>query len=56
MSLEEDADTNAGTKPQRLAIEQNYAKVKAQYDAQLANAFKAKLVKPDRAPALSAIC
>lgn len=60
----EDADTNPETKPQRtsqrLAIEQNYAKVKAQYDAQLANAFEAKWVKPsdvpDRAPELNKIC
>lgn len=41
---------------QRIAIEQNYDRVKATYDARLADAFRAKLVKPadvpERAPTL----
>lgn len=41
---------------QMLAIEQNYARIQAEYDARLRNAFEAHLVKPSdvplRAPAL----
>ena len=50
----EDAETNSDAKlqrtSQRISIEQNYARVKAQYDARLADAFRAKLVKPDDVP------
>ncbi|MCA9340676.1 MAG: hypothetical protein KDA17_07200 [Candidatus Saccharibacteria bacterium] len=42
---------------QRVAIEQNYARIAADYDARLRNAFEAKLVAPpdvpDEAPALT---
>lgn len=56
----EDAESNPDAKiqrsSQRIAIEQNYDRVKAVYDARLADAFRAKWVKPsdvpDRAPTL----
>jgi uncharacterized iron-regulated membrane protein len=35
---------------QRIAYEQNYRRIEADYDAALANAFKAKLVKPSDVP------
>jgi hypothetical protein len=45
---------------QRIAIENNYARVAAQYEATLANAFKAKLVRPadvpEHAPKLDLAC
>ncbi len=41
---------------QRIAQEQNYERIRAQYDARLADAFRAKLVRPpdvpDHAPTL----
>jgi hypothetical protein len=54
------AQSDPVTKPQResqrIAIENNYNRVRAEYDAKLRDAFQAKLVKPpdvpDRAPAL----
>lgn len=56
----EDTESNADAKvqrtSQRIAIEQNYDRVKATFDARLADTFRAKLVKPadvpDRAPTL----
>jgi hypothetical protein len=56
----EDGETNPDFKiqrsSQRIAVEQNYDRVKAVYDARLADAFRAKWVKPadvpDRAPTL----
>ena len=36
---------------QLATYEQNYARVQAEYDAKLANAFEAKLVKPGDVPA-----
>lgn len=48
------AETNTEVRPQlraqRTAHEQNFNRVKAEYDAALANAFKAKLVKPPDVP------
>lgn len=48
-----DAEQNATTPEgreqrtsQRIAIEQNYDRVKAQYDGRLRDAFRAKLVRP----------
>lgn len=38
---------------QRLAYENQYRNVEAQYDAALANAFKAKLVKPSDVPVVA---
>ena len=35
---------------QMLAVEQNYARIQAEYDAKLRNAFEAKLVKPSDVP------
>ena len=35
---------------QRIALEQNYARIKADYDARLRDAFRAKLVKPGDVP------
>lgn len=50
----EDAETNADNKSQRttqrLAYENQYRSVQAQYDAAMANAFKAKHVKPADLP------
>ena len=59
-SKAEAAEVNPEFKPQRtsqrIAIEQNYDRVKGVYDGRLADAFRAKLVKPsdvpDRAPTL----
>ncbi len=39
---------------QQLAIEQNYARIQAEYDAKLRNAFEAKLVRPADVPARAA--
>lgn len=57
----EDAETNPDAKlqrqTQRIAQEQNYNRIKAEYDARLADAFRAKWVKPadvpTRAPTLT---
>lgn len=35
---------------QRIAYEQNYRRIEAEYDARLANAFEAKLVRPADVP------
>lgn len=35
---------------QRIAYEQNYRRIEAEFDAALSNAFKAKLVKPSDVP------
>lgn len=44
---------------QRIAVEQNYARVAATYNGRLSDAFRAKLVKPadvpDQAPPLTAV-
>lgn len=49
-----DAETNPDIKAQRIsqqvAIENNYARVKAEYDGRLRDAFRAKLVKPADVP------
>lgn len=46
--------TSENTKTQRqtqaIAIEQNYARIEAQYNAKLRNAFEAKWVKPSDVP------
>lgn len=51
----EDAETSPDAKlqrqTQRIAQEQNYNRVKAEYDARLADAFRAKWVKPPDVPA-----
>jgi len=51
-----DPDVRAQRTSQRLAVEMLYATRKAEYDAQLRDAFRARLVKPadvpDRAPTL----
>lgn len=50
----EDSETNPEYKPQRtsqrIAIEQNYDRVKGIYDGRLADAFRAKLVRPSDVP------
>jgi len=50
----EDAETDPAIKVQRvsqtLAREANYNSIQARYNAELANAFKAKLVKPPDVP------
>lgn len=56
-----DSTTDKNVKAQResqlLAYENNYSRVKAEYDAKLKNAFEAKWIKPsdvpDSAPTLS---
>lgn len=56
----EQTATNPDTKDQRtsqrIAVEQNYARVAAEYNGRLRDAFRAKLVKPgdvpDQAPSL----
>lgn len=53
---ETNPDFKAQRTSQRIAVEQNYDRVKGVYDARLADAFRAKLVRPSgvptRAPAL----
>ncbi len=55
-----DAEERSQRSSQRIAIENNYNRVKAQYDARLRNAFEAGLVAPAdvprRAPELSTTC
>ncbi|MGZ6005170.1 MAG: hypothetical protein ACXWLH_03380 [Candidatus Saccharimonadales bacterium] len=45
-----DPDERSQRTSQRLAIELNYSRIQAQYDAALANAFEAKYVKPPDVP------
>lgn len=55
----DDAERSQRT-TQRIAIENNYNRVQAQYDAKLKNAFEAKLVRPgdvpEKAPDLNRSC
>lgn len=46
----ESADARTQRLSQLIAIEQNYARVEAEYNARLRNAFEAKLVKPSDVP------
>lgn len=43
-------DTKTQRETQLLAYQNNYARVKAEYDAKLKNAFEAKWVKPSDVP------
>jgi hypothetical protein len=55
--LVENAETDPTIKPQRtdqrIAIENNYQRVEAEYDGRLADAFRAKLVKPSNVPSVA---
>jgi len=52
-AAETDPDYRSQRITQRLAYENQYRSVEAQYDAALANAFKAKLVKPSDVPTVA---
>lgn len=52
-TTETDPDYRSQRITQRLAYENQYRSVEAQYDAALANAFKAKLVKPSDVPTVA---
>jgi hypothetical protein len=45
-----DPQTKSARETQRIAQENNYNRVRAEYDARLRNAFEAKLVKPADVP------
>lgn len=47
---EADPQIKAARTNQRLAIENNYQRVKAEYDARLRDAFRARLVRPRDVP------
>lgn len=46
----EDSNEKTQRRSQLVALEQNYARVEAEYNAKLRNAFDAKLVKPSDVP------
>jgi hypothetical protein len=51
--IESEATTDAertARRSQRIALEQNYARIAAEYNARLRNAFEAKLVRPPDVP------
>ena len=51
VSQSEGSEERTQRRSQALAIKQNYARVQAEYDAALKNAFEAKYVRPADVPA-----